>query len=225
MKRKYNCNDNFFSEDNELSFYVAGFIAADGCVQVNKGCSKVSAIDIKLSKNDQEHLENINNVLGSNRPIKNYENKWSGASLLRITSDKMCQDLSEKFNIVPNKSKTYIFPNLVKQHELVNHFMRGYFDGDGSFYIQKQSNEKVCFGLRGTDSFLTDYRSILEKQCDFSMRYNKMPVSGGCCQLAYGGNRNIIKISNFLYNDATIFLNRKKEVALKANQLVGNLYA
>jgi hypothetical protein len=225
MKRKYNCNDNFFSEDNELSFYVAGFIAADGCIRQNKGCSKISDIGIRLSKNDREHLENINNALETDRPIKDYKNKYSGVSVLKITSDKMCQDLFEKFNITPRKSNTYIFPNFVKQHELVNHFMRGYFDGDGSFYIQKQSNEKVCFGLRGTESFLTDYRSILERQCDFSIRHNKMPVSGGCCQLAYGGNRNIIKISNFLYNDATIFLNRKKEVALKANQLVGNLYS
>lgn len=223
--RKYNCNDNFFSSDNELSFYVAGFIAADGCVQQYAGCSKVSDIRIKLSKNDKNHLEDINIILGSNRAIKDYKNEYTGASELRITSKEMCQDLFEKFNIVPRKSKIYTFPNFIKQHKLVNHFMRGYFDGDGSFYIQKQSNEKVCFGLRGTESFLTDYRSILEKYCDFGTRTNKMPISGGCCQLAYGGNRNIIKIANFLYNDATIFLNRKREVALMANQLVGNLYA
>lgn len=220
MTRKYNCNDNFFSEDNELSFYVAGFIAADGCLNQHKESPRVSEIIIRLSKNDNIHLENIRKILLSNRPIRNYENKYSGVSVLKITSDKMCKDLFEKFNITPRKSKTYIFPNFLKRHELVNHFMRGYFDGDGSFYIQKQFNEKVCFGLRGTDSFLTDYRSILEKQCDFTIRYNKMPVSGGCCQLGYGGNRNIIKISNFLYNDATIFLNRKKIISALAYKLL-----
>src|SRR5258708_30414655 len=116
MKRKYSCNDNFFSEDNELSFYVAGFIAADGCVLLNNEHSKVSYVNIKLSKNDRQHLVNINNILMSSRPIRDYKNKYSGESVLKITSDKMCQDLSKKFNVVPRKSKTYIFPNFVKEH-------------------------------------------------------------------------------------------------------------
>jgi len=32
VNRIYGCNDDFFKEETEASFYWAGFIAADGCM-------------------------------------------------------------------------------------------------------------------------------------------------------------------------------------------------
>ena len=215
-KRKYEVNDNFFISETEESFYVAGFIASDGCIYKNEIC-------IKLSTNDKKHLEKINRLLKSNRPIRDYNNEYSGASVLRVSSKQLIKDL-KKFNIVPCKSLTYEFPDWLKEHSLKHHFMRGYFDGDGSFYLNKQYNEKVCFGLRGTEKFLLDYRSILEKECGFEPRKNKMPISSKCYQLGYGGNRNIVNITNFIYKDATVFLERKKNIALLAKSLKDNLY-
>jgi hypothetical protein len=220
-RKKYICDDSFFSQDNELSFYIAGFIAADGCVHYkNKNSCFLS---INLSAKDSDFLIKVNNILKSNRPIHFYENGYGGASVLNISSRKLCDDL-QRFNIVPTKSLIYTFPSWIINHPLKSHFMRGYFDGDGCFYIQKQSNEKVCFNLRGTPAFLNDYRNILEQECNFTHRNYDIPMPSGCGMLAYGGNRNIIKISNFLYKDATICLDRKRQIALRANQLVGNLY-
>lgn len=218
-RRKYCCNDDFFSTDTEKSFYIAGFIAADGCVQQDK-----KSLVIKLSQKDKVHLQKINNELGFNRPVRDHNYGYTGDSVLNISSRKICSDLLDKFNITPNKSKNYKFPPYVENHQLKNHFMRGYFDGDGSFYINKQRNEKVCFGLRGTQQFLTIYRDILQKECGFPYRDYCIPISDGCGMLSYGGNRNIIKISNFLYSNGTLFLDRKKVIALKANHLLGNLY-
>lgn len=216
-KSKYKVNDNFFAKDTEESFYIAGFIAADGCVMNN-------TLSINLSLKDKDHLIKINNIINSNRVIKDYHNKYSGASRLLITSKQIINDL-KRFNIVPRKSLIYTFPEWMKTHPLKHHFMRGYFDGDGSVYLNNQYNEKVCFGLRGTIKFLIDYRAILEKECGFCERTNPIPISSGCGLLGYGGNKNISKIADFIYKDATIFLNRKKDVALKANQLLENFYA
>jgi intein/homing endonuclease len=209
---KLKLNDNFFGADSPESFYIAGFIAADGCVN-NKELS------IRLSSKDKKHLEKINSILQSERSIRHYNNNYTGVSVLRICSKQILNDL-KRFNVVPRKSLIYSFPDWIKNHPLKNHFMRGYFDGDGSFYLQHQYNKKICFGLRGTVKFLIDYRSILEKECEFPVRINAMPISGGCGLLGYGGNKNIIKISNFLYKDATIYLDRKKKIALKAEGLL-----
>ncbi len=210
---KLKLDDEFFSIDTKDSFYIAGFIAADGCISGRE-------ISIRLSSNDKSHLLDINKILKSERTVRDYTNEYSGVSVLRLRSQQMINDL-KKFNIVPCKSLIYSFPEYVKTHPLRSHFMRGYFDGDGSFYVQKQHNTKICMSIRGTEKFLTTYRDILEQECNFKVRNYKIPISGGCHQLAYGGNKNIIKIANFLYNDASLFLNRKKDIMLKAYDLLG----
>jgi hypothetical protein len=209
---KFNVDDNFFSVDTEESFYIAGFIAADGCIKNND-------LVIKLSSNDKNLLEIINNRLKSDRIIKHYDNNHTGASELIVSSKKICNDL-KRFNIVSRKSLTYTFPEFVKTHFLKNHFMRGYSDGDGSFYIHSQFNKKICFGLRGTVDFLTSYRSILEQECNFIKRTYPIPVHNNYGQLSYGGNKNIIKLSKFLYNNESICLDRKKKIALQAEKLL-----
>jgi AraC-like DNA-binding protein len=212
---KFKVDEQFFNRDTPDSFYIAGFIAADGCVG--------SDLSIRLSTIDRRHLEKINEALRSDRSIRDYKNNYNGVSVLRISSSQILKDLL-KFNIVERKSLIYEFPDYVINHPLKSHFMRGYFDGDGSFYIQNQYNEKVCFGLRGTRSFLSTYRSILEKECDLKHRKTEIPLYNNCGQLAYGGNRNILKISHFLYQDAEFFLQRKKDIAMIAEKLIGNLY-
>jgi len=99
--------------------------------------------------------------------------------------------------------------------------MRGYNDGDGSFFIGKlqegRTVEQVYFGLRGTVEFLTIYRSILEEKCDLDIREKSVRVNTGIGVLEYGGNGILSKITDYLYKDATIYLPRKRDIAMKAN--------
>ena len=63
---------------------------------------------------------------------KNYNNKYIFGA--HITSDKMFSDLC-KHGCVPNKSLILTFPVITE--ELIPHFIRGYFDGDGGITIRK----------------------------------------------------------------------------------------
>lgn len=225
---KYQVNHNIFQKETEESFYLAGFIAADGCIRIsktNKDRNYVNhRLQISLSKKDKNHLILIRDLLGSNHPVHDYliENSkkncnWNDVweSKLLITSKQIVKDL-KKFNIVPRKSLVYSFPKWLQNHPLCNHFMRGYFDGDGSFFINSElSYDRLCFSLRGTEKFLKVYRGILEKHCNFQCQ-NNIDYFDKTPQLRFKGE-NSISARNFLYKDATIYLVRKYNIALKEN--------
>ena len=99
-----------FAQENEKSFYLAGFIAADGSLQKRK-YSKI--LKITLSSKDKEHLNKLKAIINSDHPIKEYDvkpsklvKKYHRASEIQIVSNQMFDDLA-KFNIIPNKTKIY----------------------------------------------------------------------------------------------------------------------
>lgn len=228
----YNCDHEFFSRDNEETFYVAGFIAADGCVKDRKtpyGTSR-RELGIGLSIKDREFLDVLRNTMKAETPIRDFiirnskrNPKWNDTwkSEFAITSRRMCEDLV-RFNIVPRKSLIYTFPKWMIDHPLANHFIRGYNDGDGCFRIPKlqggRTVKQIFFSLRGTPEFLLDVRHILERECDLDVRDKAIRISSGHGTLEYGGNGVVSKIADYLYRDATIYLPRKRDIAMLAHQ-------
>ncbi len=217
----YNVNHNFFKNENEKSLYWAGFIAADGCVKQRKN-SNTYVLSISLASKDHKHVEKFTNDIQFNGPINKYlvknskrNPKWNDTekSEIQITSKEIFDDLST-YNIVPRKSLIYTFPERLIANPLVHHYMRGYNDGDGSWFLQKHKdkNDQLYFSLRGTPEFLTVYRSILERECDLKHRDKLIKISSGIGYLTYGGNCITKKIAKFLYKDATIYLDRKHKM-------------
>lgn len=207
----YSCNDSIFSVENEISFYLAGFIAADGYITKNG-----KRLTICLSKKDISHLEKIKSLLNSTNPIhvyktkhSKYNSKWKDIEVacLSITSKQICDDLNFYFEIKNNKSLTYKFPLKLIHHKLVNHFMRGYFDGDGSFYNFKSNNLRSC--LRGTTEFLEIYKNILNTNLNLSG--GKIGFDTGIGRLDYYTNQENKYIYNFLYKNSSHYLYRKFE--------------
>ena len=218
---RYTCDHTFFSRDTEESFYWAGFLAADGTIS-ERGKNRVpTTVRLCLSVKDAGHIENFAKSVNFNGVIE-YDDLSCGELRyygLGITSRQMCIDLGERFNVVPRKTKIYTFPQWLMDHPLVHHFMRGYFDGDGSFYWggmwrsdgHTRSVKQVKFNLRGNNDFLNDYREILFRNCEVTM--NPPRMNCGTPMIECGGNGVLSKICRFLYKDATIYLPRKKEYA------------
>lgn len=211
----YRCNDNFFKLNSPESFYLAGFIAADGSVQYRK-YSKV--LKITLSNKDKNHLYKIKTILNSDHPIKEYLVKKSKlvktenyCAELQIANKTIVDDLSI-FNIIPNKTKTYTMPDWLLNHPFINHFMRGYFEGDGSItYCGLSKNRKVkqlSFSIIGTEKFIKDYNNILAMNCQINPA--KITKHYSVYKISFSGNNVVKKIYNFLYNNNSIFLDRKK---------------
>lgn len=220
--QKYTCNENFFKNDNEEVFYVAGFIAADGTIRKQK-YSKV--LKIALSSKDKNHLIKIQKLLENNSPIKNYIAKSKNGKIaknnakhttykyseLTITSSNIFDDLS-RFNILPNKTYNYTLPNWLINHELFRHFIRGYIDGDGSICVSYKNDyhkPQISFSLLGNYDVLNDINNILIKIGINKAKINHKLNTKNTYRIRYSGNIQMFKLGNFLYENATIYLDRK----------------
>jgi hypothetical protein len=213
-KCKYTVNENIFSDDSEKSFYIAGFIAADGGIRGNCG------LIFGLAQKDKDHLVKIRELMDFTGPIRDYsyirsdsklnDDKQNNTSRMCIyCSEKLVSDLYSNFNVTPQKTFTYKFPNKIINHDFVKHFIRGYFDGDGCFYFSKR-DQSVSFELLGTRSFLESVKYILERECQFASKIIVRPIKN-IFRLRYRSKIIVFKIVNWLYGDSTIFLKRKRD--------------
>jgi hypothetical protein len=120
----------------------------------------------------------------------------------------MVADL-EKWGVVPRKTFTLPWPSL--PGELMRHYLRGYFDGDGCF--RWSSINSYAFWLVGNDLFLEGCRDYLARHCSLpspGLYHNRHGSKIG--HLVYGGNRQVLRIYRLMYEDATIFLERKQVI-------------
>lgn len=219
---KYNYNEKFFKNiDNEEKAYWLGFLYADGCITRFYKNEKIRSmsLEITLQESDKDHLVKFLNSLESNVPIKNKKVKNYNECRVVVNCTKMCEDLISN-GCTPRKSLTLTFPdeNILKD-DFIRHFIRGYFDGDGCvhyskrMYFYKNRNKEynqfsfVC-SFVGTKDFLNSIKSIL----------NKNGISSGAVyrkegQKAYEfrihGKDNIKKYFDYLYNDSSIYMDRK----------------
>lgn len=211
--RKYHVNHDFFEKiDDEHKAYWLGMLHADGFVSARKN---QKCIGLSLHVNDKHHVEKFRDTLNSNYDIKTYTTKTAYGlttySRLLMTSEKMFSDLLSH-GVIEQKSLVLKFPNI--SPDLRHHFIRGYFDGDGSF---SKSHDGYKFNMCGTKEFLND----LSLQIGFpnrklSRRYKKRKTNN--YYLEIGGRLQVIAIGDYMYRDATVYLKRKHQRYMNLKQ-------
>lgn len=200
--RKYTFNESFFEViDSEEKAYWLGLLYADGYVSEKK-----TSVELGLKEDDKTHLEKLKASINSNHKLTETIKKLDGKEYIgyRITlnSQKLKDDLIDK-GCGPRKTLRIDFPsNDIVPEYLMRHFMRGYADGDACIYIR---DGKVSFQIVGTYDFLKQF--IKETGLhENSIHYinNRKTV----CRVMYGG-LYAIKIMKMLYDNSTIYLDRK----------------
>lgn len=228
----YPFNENYFKTiDDEHKAYWLGFIAADGCVleptyQVSKRTGKIirkeqGALQIGLQEKDKAHLEKFQKDIKDTHKI-NFSKKRKAYDI-KILSNIICMDL-QQYNIVPRKSLVLEFPDNIRE-DLLRHFIRGYFDGDGSIAFCKNKKGVISIGhiqvsIIGTVMFLNTLNNILEDELQFKEKVvdlgNKhKPVTK---TIFFSSIAHTKKFLDFIYKDSTIYLDRKYERYLIFNK-------
>lgn len=206
-KKRFPRKSNIFEIiDTKEKAYWLGFLYADGCV-----IAKTNTIRINLSTNDVEHLIKFKNFLGAiNTEIKRNDrtdgDKIYKLSYFQISDEKMASDLIKQ-GCVPNKTYGLKFPGTdILPIELTSHFIRGFFDGDGSIYIDKQRH-RLCINFTGTKEMLDRIKSYFGKD------NLKLEDKDNFSVLHIDGNKQVKNILDQIYKDSDkeIELTRKKK--------------
>jgi intein-encoded DNA endonuclease-like protein len=212
--RKHFLNENFFEKiTTESQAYWLGFIYADGSVAKTdkRTLSNANRLSLNLSIKDKSVIYKfVKDINAPTSRIKEYTPKgtYSANPMIRIdiNSSKICVDL-EKYGVFRNKTLNLAFPNNLPKH-LIRHFIRGYFDGDGCVVPISKS-----FSLTSNKNFLLDIQQILMRECQLNKtRLKEYPhKASDVYDLCYGGRHQVTRIYHYLYDNSTIFLERKKQ--------------
>jgi DNA-binding transcriptional regulator WhiA len=205
--RRYSVNDSYFDIiDSEEKAYWLGFLYADGYIRERKSGN---SLEMKLSIKDKHHLELFRNAIGSNHKIIDGFNqvKYNGGisishmSSLAMYSTKLVKSIkSQGFH--SRKTFTIDLPNI--DEDFIHHFIRGYFDGDGSFSFNPIKHKIHTNIVCASENFRNNLLEILNKNGIDVKYYSDISLH---IQDKLGN----LKFYNYIYRDSKIYLNRKKE--------------
>jgi hypothetical protein len=135
-KAIYSKNELFFSQPNQLNSFVAGFIAADGCIRERIYTRKSYELQIILNIKDIDYLRNIKELLKYTGPgpVPSKDNK---CRLTINAANEYYHDLVNHFNITQNKTYTLEPSNKLSWDNKLA-FLVGLIDGDGCIFINKR---------------------------------------------------------------------------------------
>jgi AraC-like DNA-binding protein len=226
--RVYRLNENFFDTiDTEEKAYWLGFLYADGgLVHYEAPRIKTYSIRLGLAEVDLEILERLRDTLypDKDKPIAAPKHKggYTGSSqqrYLEIHSKHMFTSLVSK-GCGLRKSLMLQFPTSDQVPDaLIRHFIRGYFDGDGCItWNTKISRIAASFGMVSSKDFVEGAERILASigAPGHLRQHCKSPV----WYVHVGRQISLKRIYHYLYDDATVFLKRKR---VKYDLLMGRL--
>jgi len=213
---KYIPNEKFFDIiDSEEKAYVLGFFYADGNNYIRGSHSY--EISMSLQEDDKIILEKIRDLLSSQSPVEfglsnniKHKNMYS----LKINSKLMSQQLT-KLGCMPAKSLILTFPEWLIDPELQRHFIRGYFDGDGSLWARQPTiTGQIDWGwqITSTNNFCTEAKKLIGQyvnvHCSQSLAHSNLD-NNITATLSIGGNVQVKRVLDWMYKDATIYMDRK----------------
>lgn len=193
-------NQCFFETPSEYLYYFAGFIAADGSLFPEQGSGEIRLV---ISQKDSHILNEIANhifIKDSNKNISNVSNNGFAQTRLRFRSNKAIS-FFKTIGIERQKTFRMCPKNIPSEH--IHHFIRGYFDGDGSFYlINKKRKGFNILGNKPTLDFINQHiptNQKVRKRTDCNIFI-----------IQKTGDKAVELFMEYLYKDANIYLNRKR---------------
>lgn len=196
--------------------YWLGFLYADGYV-----CHTEHSwwYGVELQDRDIGHLRKLNKYMNGNMHIDTFYKKSP-------TSDNICKMCRLAYyskqlvinlvnsGCVQRKSKIITMPFGIVPDELMRHFIRGYFDGDGSCGIYQHSERKHLRYPRakitcGSHDFVNQLKEYLN---NVDIRCGIITSKEENYDMFFSGKDNVVNFLKYMYDDSHIYLDRKYEI-------------
>lgn len=203
---------NYFDEfyfdkiDTEEKAYWLGFIYADGYLNNRYG------IGIELDVKDKEHLEKFKEAVQAELNVKVYhKNSTYGpqTNCRFILNSKHMHSILLGYYKSIRKTFEGELPKIDKKLE--RHLIRGFFDGDGSLTYSQQKDYSTqivspSVSFIGTKETLQYIESITSMDWHWSKRIKNNTNN---FQMGCGKVTQVLSFLHYMYDDATIYLDRK----------------
>lgn len=199
--------DYFETIDTEVKAYFIGLMIADGNIFQPKDGRSMST-SISLTKEDKYILEKFREELGVYNIVAN---DGRGCCYMAVRSNKIAQDLS-RYGLVPKKTCLSYLPQNIPS-KLMKHLVRGLLDGDGNLYIKPHKGKFIHrVSFCGTERLMSELSDYLSSNLNLRTKpkvyvYKDRNLS----EFKIQNYEDVTKFLHWIYDDATIFLRRKKE--------------
>lgn len=208
QNRTYHINENCLDNINsELQAYCLGFLSADGSIYSSNG-TKQDTIQIAVQRQDEKFLHALKTLFGTNKPLK-YFSKTLDSGIhyyvnLQISSNHLASVLRQ-YNM--NNHNTGSFRCYLFEEPLMKHYLRGYFDGDGSIY----KNARNCWGfsISGYYDNVVIIQKYLNSLLSIGLVYNPDKRTNNFGQIRTSNQLYVYKLLKYLYSDCEYYLDRK----------------
>lgn len=198
--------------------YLIGLFYADGCVVSNTDVKNLNTNAVRISITDEQLINDLYKIFPFFNKGSFDFSKYNPNCLVQYSLSKKNKQLSEDFysaGVIPRKSaenSEQLFIPKIEKH-LISHFIRGYFDGNGSISIPTaRPNLRRVEICSTSKTLIEDIKRVLETNninCPiYRVRGNKIPLY----ILEWVNTKDIIAFKNYIYRKSNFHLERKKKL-------------
>ena len=206
--RIYNISETIFDDiKTEEQAYWLGFITADGYVNEER-----NFLNIKLQVSDYNHLVKFAKFINAPESLIKDDRGGSGQIIKSITvNSKHLVDSLVKLGIRQGKSGKEK-PITTLSRELTIHYIRGLIDGDGNL----TDGERRKIGLVGSLDIINFVKNFINDNIhQINSKYKYIYPKGTIYDFSIYSTDVVISVYKTLYENASIYLNRKYAIAMK----------
>ncbi len=197
--RQYTIDEHIFDViDTQEKAYWLGFIWADGCVY-----RKVLSVALQIR--DGHHLQGLATLLGSDKPVRERHYDFDKAEF--TANSVYLTNRLQELGILKGRPDHHLMLDQILDH-LLGAWTRGFFDGDGCASATAHS-----VGFCGSAPFLHHLRELLSRHTGTNPSISVYKnTQSDYYSVVYKGYYNAHKITDWMYQDATVFLARKHDI-------------
>lgn len=188
---KIDINDKYFC-------YILGLLWGDGYLYKGR-------VGISMISEDLEPLINIFSKIGNWKINKCHRKKYKEQLTLRISDKNMYSFLISMDFDIKSKTSPNKIVNLINENNF-RYFLRGFFDADGCFYLNKNTRQCIITSNYFQDwDFLSNFFS--KKGWKYSI--GRQTSKTGNRSFIRITNKNILEFGNFIYSGDLFGIERK----------------
>jgi hypothetical protein len=197
--------------DSEDKAYWLGYLVADACIGESVGTRR--SLRFYLAKKDESAIEQFAKDIsykGKLRDVRSRNQKG-----ICFNNPRLCSSLIDKGYLDWKETGSARLIDSLDS-TLIRHFIRGFFDGDGSVSFQTRKRRKkpaysFCMVAdKNHHEALDRIRSIISEEV--SLPPKDVKVRNTCIFIGWNGNNQVERFAKWLYKDATRYLLRKKAI-------------